>query len=443
MKKLLLEDELQRQAYILRALLLGSLALSLGAAFITGIIFVVYGSRAEGSFVATLVTFLFFTGLYWLLRRGAVRLAAHLFALFYTAIGALMVARWGILLPQAVLLFALAIFTSSILLGTRGGALFTLLSCIDLIVTARLHRIGVLTPDREWMGDIGYVSDAVVFSFTFLIFFITAWLSNREITRSLQRTKAAEAELKRERDHLEVIVDQRTRQLREQQQSEMMQLYEFAYFGRITASLLHDMVSPLSTVALSLKRLKGGDSSEIVTRAIENTRRIERYVAAARQQLRREENIVEFSLTDELRQAVQMLEERLRRHRITIQLNIPEQANLSGDSLKFYRLVTNLLSNGIDACAAKRGGVREIRVDVTSLPTGYRLVVRDTGSGISKKVLKNIFTPFFTTKAAGRGSGIGLAICKEIVEHDFGGSIAIESVVGVGTSCTVELKNQR
>ena len=65
-----------------------------------------------------------------------------------------------------------------------------------------------------------------------------------------------------------------------------------------------------------------------------------------------------------------------------------------------------------------------------------RLVVSDTGSGISTENVSRIFDPFFTTKVGDQGSGLGLSFVHRIVE-DNGGTIQVESVVGSGTKFTL------
>ncbi len=67
------------------------------------------------------------------------------------------------------------------------------------------------------------------------------------------------------------------------------------------------------------------------------------------------------------------------------------------------------------------------------------LAVRDAGQGIAPEHLSRIFDRGFTTKPPGKGSGIGLAIVKEITEAMFGGTIGVESRVGFGTTFTLAL----
>jgi CheY-like chemotaxis protein len=66
------------------------------------------------------------------------------------------------------------------------------------------------------------------------------------------------------------------------------------------------------------------------------------------------------------------------------------------------------------------------------------ITVSDTGSGITDEVLSHIFDPFFTTKGLGKGTGLGLATCKTIVEHS-GGYITVSSAPGAGTTFVIFL----
>jgi signal transduction histidine kinase len=67
--------------------------------------------------------------------------------------------------------------------------------------------------------------------------------------------------------------------------------------------------------------------------------------------------------------------------------------------------------------------------------------VRDTGQGIPEEYLSRIFDPFFTTKAEGQGTGIGLAVCTQIILAH-GGSITVQSQLGEGSTFTVRLPLQ-
>src|SRR6185295_1827885 len=81
---------------------------------------------------------------------------------------------------------------------------------------------------------------------------------------------------------------------------------------------------------------------------------------------------------------------------------------------------------------------RRLAVRVRRTGERVRLEIADTGRGIQPEVLARIFEPFFTTKPAGEGTGLGLSLCRSIIE-DHGGTITVESVPGRGTTFGVEL----
>ncbi|RMF84530.1 MAG: response regulator, partial [Nitrospirae bacterium] len=98
------------------------------------------------------------------------------------------------------------------------------------------------------------------------------------------------------------------------------------------------------------------------------------------------------------------------------------------------QILMNLCCNARDAMPA--GGVLELGVRVHGSEATLR--VRDTGMGMTEEVRRRIFEPFFTTKEPGRGTGLGLAVCREIVTAA-GGAIRVESVPGEGTLFEIHL----
>jgi signal transduction histidine kinase len=93
---------------------------------------------------------------------------------------------------------------------------------------------------------------------------------------------------------------------------------------------------------------------------------------------------------------------------------------------ELHQLWTNLLDNAADALASKADGERVVRVRTSRDADGIRVEVGDSGPGVPASVASRIFEPHFTTKAAGKGTGLGLDIVKRIVAHHRG-SISCES----------------
>ncbi len=121
------------------------------------------------------------------------------------------------------------------------------------------------------------------------------------------------------------------------------------------------------------------------------------------------------------------------RHRLKSHL-----PSVLGDKNQIEQVLLNLISN---ACDAMEKSPRKILTVTTDFDPGTRQVkihVQDTGSGIPKEQLEQIFNPFFTTKSTDRGTGLGLSICYRIIESHRG-KIEVESELNRGSIFTVVL----
>ena len=99
----------------------------------------------------------------------------------------------------------------------------------------------------------------------------------------------------------------------------------------------------------------------------------------------------------------------------------------------------NIISNALDAL--KKSERKEIHVDINREGQFIRVTIRDTGCGIARKNLANIFEPFFTSKPPEEGAGLGLSICENIVDKHKG-MIICESKLGRGTKFKILLPSK-
>ncbi len=101
-------------------------------------------------------------------------------------------------------------------------------------------------------------------------------------------------------------------------------------------------------------------------------------------------------------------------------------------------MILNLLINGAEACLSAG---RPIRVGLTLSDAGHtvKIAIADHGPGISKKELRRLFEPFYTTRQT--GSGLGLYLSRRIIE-EMGGSIRLESREATGTTAVIELPKE-
>lgn len=122
----------------------------------------------------------------------------------------------------------------------------------------------------------------------------------------------------------------------------------------------------------------------------------------------------------------------------TITTDIGEALLVDIDRQRFQQVLINLLQNAADVIGP--GG--RIHIDARRENNGTRISVADNGPGISPEDLPRIFDPFFSTKAVGKGTGLGLFIVHEIIGQH-GGTISVDSQPGQGTRFSIHIPDQK
>ena len=112
-------------------------------------------------------------------------------------------------------------------------------------------------------------------------------------------------------------------------------------------------------------------------------------------------------------------------------------------------MLLNLIGNGFYAATKRRSDGAEpnfrptLKVATRDLGEAVEIRVRDNGTGIPPEIRDKLFQPFFTTKPTGEGTGLGLSISYDIVTHQHGGTIAVDSRVGEFTEFAIHLPRAR
>jgi signal transduction histidine kinase/DNA-binding response OmpR family regulator len=271
----------------------------------------------------------------------------------------------------------------------------------------------------------------------------------KDITKEKQLEEEhrwAEEELAKYREHLEVLVKERTHDL-EAAQEELVKSERLSVLGQLTATVSHEIRNPLGVIrssAFYLQR-KLGHADEKITKHLN---RVERQVDLCDSIVG---ELLEFT-RGRHSEATQgeinpWLEKVL--DEITIPENVvlvtecsPDLPMVRFDRDKVYRVLFNLVNNALQAITARHDSLNEkhdpyrpqVKVSTSVADNGIRIEVEDNGIGMDDKTAGRAFEPLFTTWA--RGTGLGLAIVKKIVE-EHGGSVSLDSILNHGTKVTL------
>jgi len=208
---------------------------------------------------------------------------------------------------------------------------------------------------------------------------------------------------------------------------------ELASVGTLVAGLAHEIGTPMGVIQGHAKLLEPAVASEDALwrlRTIqEQIGRISRIIQTLLNLARpRRSGRVPVALAPLLDTTLSFLSEQLKRRAIRVERAFQEVPSVTGDPERLQQLFLNLFLNAIDAMPD--GG--ELRVSLAEAQEGdVEVRVADSGVGISATDLPRIFEPFFTSKAAGEGNGLGLMVAQGIVK-DHEGAISVESEPGSG-----------
>lgn len=255
----------------------------------------------------------------------------------------------------------------------------------------------------------------------------------------LLRGVLALRDLQRLSQVLESRVEARTRDLVDMQQA-MLRTERMNAMAVLGAGMAHDLNNALATVRtcaeLALARLQDGhppetrDLDHILVAADQSAALTRRLMAYGHAQ---EVTPTQLCLREELAHLETILRMLLGRH-INLRLELGAvQVPVRGTRHQIEQILVNLVANARDAMP--QGGDIFIRLSL-AMAAGQpiaRVEVEDTGEGMTPEVQAQIFNPFFTTKAPGRGTGLGLASVRQLM-HDLGGTLAVASQPGVGTT---------
>ena len=251
------------------------------------------------------------------------------------------------------------------------------------------------------------------------------------ISRNITKLKEAEEELKLHSDHLEELVEQKTKQLK---QAERM-----ATIGELAGMVGHDLRNPLTGIKGAIYYLKtkygaeidvgGKEMLETIDKAIDHSNKIVNDLVDYSSDL-----TLEFGNTTTkllLKNALSLIEVP---ERIQIIDATEDKPEIKVDREKMNRAFVNIVTNAIDAMP-KTG---TLTVTSKAVKDNVEISFKDTGTGMSEETLSKLklWSPLFTTKA--KGMGFGLPICKRVIEAH-GGKIFVESTLGKGTTVTITI----
>jgi PAS domain S-box-containing protein len=259
-------------------------------------------------------------------------------------------------------------------------------------------------------------------------------LAEEDLRLTNQRLEGALAELQTKTHELASMTQQ------------LWQASKLATMGELAASVAHELNNPLATISLHAEVLVGQLAADDPNRRslLVIEQEVERMASLVSNLLlfsrRSHQQISTIDIGEELQNSLQFIHYHLRSHSITVATDFAgDMPSVQADRQQLRQVFLNLLTNASDAMP--QGGSLTVRARKHSLENGSAAVIiefSDSGIGIEPEDVPKLWEPFFTTKSEGKGTGLGLPICRRTVE-EHGGTIDIESLPGKGTTVRIIL----
>lgn len=366
---------------------------------------------------------------------------------------------------------------SSIAVGQSGGAFIRtppdgmiegrggLLGADDLFATRPVASLPwtvvVRAPLDDFLAPLRAVRDEAAATALFvgaLLIGLLLWLV-RSITRPIEALVAAAREIGAGRlehriqkpgsDEIGVLARafnemaeklESTRRAQTELQSQLIQSEKLSAVGQMISAVAHELNNPLGAIVGYAQVLLLEDfpphvreDLEHIDLNVERCRKIVENLLFFARKSRQERKRVD--LGDAATAATELLSYRLKK---TEGVNVvwefaADVPLVLGDFQQLVQVLVNLIANACDAMdGASRAGGKRLTLRTRATEERVFLEVEDNGPGIPPEIKERIFEAFFTTKELGKGTGLGLPICRQIV-RDHGGDIVVDSVPGRGT----------
>ena len=300
------------------------------------------------------------------------------------------------------------------------------------------------------------------------------------IFEDITKRKQAEAQLQKLNEELEKRVEKRTSELKDTNmalkntldelrstQQQLIDSEKMAALGNLVAGVAHEINTPIGIgiTAISHLNQKSKDMDERFTNSKLKKSDLRKYVEIATEssslvlsnlnraadlvrsfkQIAVDQSVEEkrtFNIREYLDEILNSLHHQIKRTKHEIKIDCPDNLKITSYPGAFYQIVVNLLINtlvhGFD-------GIEEgiINIKVSEKNDEFFIEFSDNGVGIKKDILGRIFDPFFTTRREQGGSGLGLHIVYNLVNHKLGGKISCNSKYRKGTVFNIEIPDMK
>ena len=207
-----------------------------------------------------------------------------------------------------------------------------------------------------------------------------------------------------------------------------------AAMGEMIDNIAHQWRQPLNNLGLIMQGIKKKFMESTLTREkMQEQARIGMSLVEYMSQtisdftnfFRHDKTVGTFRVKDVVATALTVSDTSLKRNAVTVEVDISDDVTVRGYRNEYTQVIVNILNNARDIFVER--GIRSPRIALRAYTEKQKsiLTIADNGGGIAEELMGKMFTPYFTTKANHRGTGLGLSMSKAIIENNMQGRLTV------------------
>jgi len=224
----------------------------------------------------------------------------------------------------------------------------------------------------------------------------------------------------------------------QQAQQQLIRSGKLAALGSLVAGVAHEINNPINIISGNLELLemdqeirhRFSTEIEIITNQADRIKKIIGNMLGFSRV--RQAPLQEIDINDLIDRVITLLQPQLESLKVKVIINLDTPVRIISDEDSLIQILNNLIINSIQAMP--KGGQLEISTEITK--DSHKIIITDTGCGMTSEQVENMFDPFYSTKTD--GTGLGLSISYELV-RTLGGNIDVNSTINEGTTITIIL----
>lgn len=469
------EDEMARKAGALRTIARG-LVIALGIAEIVVVVLWLLNPLFPVVSQTLVLAATISVGLvsWWLVRMGKVKAAGYCFVLGLLLDSAILTPMFGGFSGPMAITYLFSILAAGMVISIRSSFFVAILATVLYLAMIGVEKLGLLPKlisESERGAIIPYLTAIILLVFFYLTAFLS-WFAASRLHRALQEVRqyavelqtaneklqASEEELRASNEELEAAneelraTEEELRSSNEelgaaneelkQAQEQLIRSEKLAAIGQLAGGVGHELRNPLGAIKNAVYYIRGKVGKSDLA---QNEPRVMEFLDIVDDEINASNKIIndllgfsrvgkpavspariEMVIDDAI--AHTSIPENIELHR-KVDANLPE---VEIDTDQIRQVLVNMITNAVQAMP--EGG--KLTLEARKRDSFLEMKIADTGVGMSEETMGKIFDPLYTTRA--KGIGLGLAVCKSIIDrHE--GQVKVESSVGKGTTFTIRL----